>query len=192
MMKQIAVFASGAGTNAARLIDHFRGSDAARVALIVCNNPAAGVLEIAAREGIEVLLLDREQFRDGHTLLGRLQALPADLIVLAGFLWKVPEEVVRAFGGRMVNIHPALLPAYGGKGMYGLRVHEAVLAAGDRESGITIHRVNERYDEGEIILQRRCAVDPGDTPEKLAQKVHQLEYEWYPRVVEQLLNELPD
>lgn len=186
-MKKLVIFASGAGTNAQHLIDCFRDSPLARVALILCNKPGAGVLRVAAEEKIPYLVVSRHPFFDTTEVAQILQALPADLIVLAGFLWKVPDSVLQAFPQRVINIHPALLPKYGGKGMYGLRVHEAVIAAGDRQSGITIHYVNEVYDSGETILQKTCPVSAGETPQSLAQKVHQLEYAWYPKVIEQLL-----
>ncbi|PUZ26818.1 formyltetrahydrofolate-dependent phosphoribosylglycinamide formyltransferase [Chitinophaga costaii] len=187
-MKQIAIFASGAGSNAQQLIDHFRGSSLATISLIVCNKPGAGVLDIAAREGIPTLLLNRQTFFETDTYVQALQDHHIDLIVLAGFLWKVPPNLVQAFPQRIVNIHPALLPKYGGKGMYGHFVHEAVIAAGETESGITIHFVNERYDEGTPILQERCNITPTDTPASLARKIQSLEHRWYPTIVERLLS----
>jgi phosphoribosylglycinamide formyltransferase-1 len=186
-MKKLVIFASGAGTNARHLIHSFRDSPLARVSLIVCNKPGAGVLQVAAEEEIPYLVVQRDSFFHSTEVVQILQALPADLIVLAGFLWKVPDALLQAFPGKIINIHPALLPKYGGKGMYGLRVHEAVIAAKDRQSGITIHYVNEVYDSGETILQKTCPVTEGETAESLAQKVHQLEYTWYPKVIEQLL-----
>lgn len=188
-MKNLVIFASGAGTNADNIIAHFAGHPLARVRLVVSNRPKAGVLEVARRAGVPSLILSRESFYDSEELLNILREMPADLIILAGFLWKVPEQLVKAFPGRIINIHPALLPLYGGKGMYGQAVHEAVLAAGDRQSGITIHYVNEKYDEGEVILQKTCTVTAADTAESLAQKVHQLEYRWYPEAIEKLLLE---
>ncbi|MET0393387.1 MAG: phosphoribosylglycinamide formyltransferase [Chitinophagaceae bacterium] len=183
----IAIFASGAGSNAQRIIEHFRGSQLARVALVVCNKPEAGVLLIAAREGIPVLLIEKETFFRGNAYVNELQAHRIDFIVLAGFLWKVPSRLIQAWTGRIVNIHPALLPAYGGKGMYGSRVHEAVIADGEKESGISIHYVDELYDHGQVILQEKCAVLPGDTPVMLAEKIHALEHRHYPAVIERLL-----
>lgn len=191
-MKNLVIFASGAGTNAARIIRHFHAGDLARVRLVVSNKPGAGVLEIARREGIPTLVIDRSTFYPPDGLVETLRQLGTDLIVLAGFLWKVPGALVEAFRGRIVNIHPALLPKYGGKGMYGAFVHEAVVGAGERESGITIHYVNERYDEGEVILRKTCEVTAADTAESLAQKVHQLEYAWYPPAIEQLLRNPKD
>jgi phosphoribosylglycinamide formyltransferase-1 len=187
-LKNIAIFASGAGTNAQKIIDHFRGSALARVSLIVCNKAEAGIFKIAEKENIPAVLIDKEQFFRGDTYVKLLQEHHIDLVVLAGFLWKVPANLVQAFEGRIINIHPALLPKYGGKGMYGHFVHEAVLAAGDAESGITIHFVNEKYDDGGVIIQERCAISPEDTPETLAKKVQALEHRWFPLIVERLLS----
>ncbi|MFY0252842.1 phosphoribosylglycinamide formyltransferase [Chitinophaga sp. 30R24] len=189
-MKNIAIFASGAGSNAQKIIDHFRGSDKARVALIVCNKPGAGVLAIAAHEGIPSILIEREGFFHSDKYVQLLKEQQTDLVVLAGFLWKIPANLVQAFPNRIINIHPALLPKYGGKGMYGHFIHEAVVAAGEKESGITIHYVNEKYDDGEMILQERCIITPDDTPETVAQKVQALEHQWFPVIVERLLSGL--
>jgi phosphoribosylglycinamide formyltransferase-1 len=186
-LKNIAIFASGSGSNAQKIIDHFRQSAIARVSLIVCNKPGAGILQIAEKEGIEAILIDKEQFFRTDHYVQLLQQKHTDLVVLAGFLWKVPANLVQAFQGRIINIHPALLPKYGGKGMYGHFVHEAVINAGDPESGITIHYVNEKYDDGATILQERCVILPEDTPESLAKKVQVLEHTWYPVIVERLL-----
>ena len=187
-LKNIAIFASGAGTNAQKIINHFKGSSLARVSLIVSNKAEAGIFKIAEKEQIPAVLIDKEQFFRGDTYVKLLQENNIDLVVLAGFLWKVPANIVQAFPGRIINIHPALLPKYGGKGMYGHFVHEAVLAAGDTESGITIHFVNEKYADGGVILQERCAVSPDDTPESLAKKVQALEHHWFPLIVERLLS----
>jgi phosphoribosylglycinamide formyltransferase-1 len=186
----LAIFASGAGTNAARIIDYFRSSDKVRVRLIVCNKPGAGVLSIAEREGVPTLLIEKEPFSRGGAYVHELKEKKIDLIVLAGFLWKIPEALVKAYPGRIINIHPALLPKYGGKGMYGRFVHEAVIAAGEKESGITIHWVDEHYDHGEPIRQVKVIVEPDDTPEKLAQKIHLLEYEHFPKVIEEVAGDL--
>ena len=185
-MKRIAVFASREGTNTQHLIDHFKGSDT-EIALVVCNNPNANVLLRATNSGIPSLLTDKDGLYKNDTVLKKLQSLGADLIVCAGFLWKVPATILKAFPDKVVNVHPALLPNFGGKGMYGLHVHKAVIAAGEKESGITLHYVNEQYDEGKIILQKKCAVDKSDTPESLAQKVQKLEHEWLPKTIETLL-----
>ncbi|MBO9153122.1 phosphoribosylglycinamide formyltransferase [Chitinophaga sp. GCM10012297] len=187
-LKNIAIFASGAGTNAQKIIDHFRNSALAKVSLIVSNKAEAGIFKIAEKEQIPAVLIDKEQFFRGDTYVKLLQDHHIDLVVLAGFLWKVPANLVQAFEGRIINIHPALLPKYGGKGMYGHFVHEAVLAAGDTESGITIHFVNEKYDDGGVILQERCAVLPGDTADVLAKKIQALEHHWFPLIVERLLS----
>ncbi|PSL49545.1 formyltetrahydrofolate-dependent phosphoribosylglycinamide formyltransferase [Chitinophaga niastensis] len=186
-MKNIAIFASGAGSNAQKIIDHFRQSDKARVSLIVCNKPGAGVLQIAEREGIPSLLIEKDKFLHSDIYIQILQEQQTDLVVLAGFLWKIPANLVQAFPKRIINIHPALLPKFGGKGMYGHFVHEAVIAAGEKESGITIHYVNEKYDDGETILQERCTITPDDTPETVARKVQALEHQWFPVIVERLL-----
>ena len=155
--------------------------------IFYCNNPKAPVIQRAARLNIPLVLFDREKFYAEETVLRDLQSRKIDLIVLAGFLWLVPGNLTRAFSGKIVNIHPALLPKFGGKGMYGMAVHEAVIEAGEKESGITIHLIDEVYDRGKILLQVKCPVMPGDTPEALAERVHQLEYEYYPKAIEQLL-----
>ncbi len=186
-MKNIAIFASGAGSNAQKIIDHFRHSTLARVSMILCNKPEAGVLKIAEKEGIPSVLIEKELFFRTDHYITMLRQAEIDLIVLAGFLWKVPVNLVQAFPDRIVNIHPALLPKYGGKGMYGSFVHEAVILAKETESGITIHFVNEKYDDGATILQERCTITPDDTPETLAAKIHLLEHQWYPVIVERLL-----
>ncbi|WP_126245834.1 phosphoribosylglycinamide formyltransferase [Chitinophaga rhizosphaerae] len=186
-MKNIAIFASGAGSNARKIIDHLKGNPAIRVAAIVTNKPDAGVLLIAESENIPSYIIDKEAFLRGDYYVKLMQELEIDLIVLAGFLWKVPANLVQAFPDKIINIHPALLPKYGGKGMYGHFVHEAVIAAGEPESGITIHFVNEKYDDGATILQEKCTITPADTPESLAKKVQALEHKWFPVIVERLL-----
>lgn len=186
----IAIFASGAGTNARRIIDYFYHHPYIKVALVACNKPGAGVLNIAAQENIPALIMEKEKFFRGNGYVDELKAMGIDLVVLAGFLWKIPPHFIQAFPGRIINIHPALLPAYGGKGMYGMHVHEAVLAAGDKESGISIHYVDELYDHGRLIFQARCSINPADTPESLAQKIHALEYANYPQIIEKVIIEL--
>lgn len=183
----IAIFASGAGSNAQKIIDHFTGSQTVTIALIACNKPAAGVLSIAAKHNIPVLLIEKERFFAGDGYIPELQKQHIHFIVLAGFLWKIPSSLIAAFPKKIVNIHPALLPKYGGKGMYGSKVHEAVIAAGEKESGISIHYVDELYDHGEIIFQASCPVDQNETPGSLAQKVHVLEHAHYPGVIASLL-----
>ena len=188
----VAIFASGAGSNARKIIEYFEGGvksgakNRIKVSLIVCNVPGAGVMEIAKEKGIPTLLINKEEFaRTGY--VESLQNADIHFIVLAGFLWKVPEVLVQSFPRGIINIHPALLPKYGGKGMYGARVHEAVIAAGEKESGITIHWVNEHYDEGAIIFQATCSVDAGDTAATLANKIHALEHAHFAPTIEKLL-----
>ncbi len=189
-VKRIAILASGSGSNAQRLIEHFAASAVAQVALVGCDQPSAGVLQRAWDLGVPSYLFTSVELRNG-TVQRELQAHRIDLVVLAGFLRLIPADMVRAFPDRIVNIHPALLPKYGGRGMYGSHVHAAVIAAGDPESGITIHRVNERYDEGVVLFQARCPVLPDDVPETLAARVLALEHAHYPAVVEQLVSKLP-
>ena len=189
-MKKLAVFASGTGTNAQKIIDHFSlPGKTAKVSLVVCNKPGAGVLQIAAKANIPVLLIERDQFFKGDAYLANLKRDEIDFIILAGFLWKIPQALIDAYPRRIINIHPALLPQYGGKGMYGSFVHEAVIAAGDSESGITIHYVDEHYDHGDIIYQAKCPVDKNDNAESLSKKVHALEHRYFPEVIERVINE---
>lgn len=184
-MVRIAILASGSGTNAQRLIEHFAQHPTACVVLVGCDKPAAGVVERAWNAAVPCYLFNGTQLNDG-TLLRELQGQGIDLLVLAGFMRLLPPELVRAFPDRIVNIHPSLLPKYGGKGMYGGHVHAAVIAAGEKESGITIHLVNERYDDGRVLFQAKCAIGANDTPETLAAKIHELEHAHYPRVVDDL------
>jgi phosphoribosylglycinamide formyltransferase-1 len=185
--ERIAIFASGSGSNAVQIIRYFRDHPTIRVELVVSNRPAAPVLEKARQLGVDTLLVTRPSFYETETLLDELKARQITFLVLAGFLWLVPPYLVRAYPRRIVNIHPALLPRYGGKGMYGIHVHRAVQAAGDRVSGMTIHYVNEQYDEGNIIFQADCPLDPADTPEEIAAKVLRLEHAHYAPVIENLL-----
>ncbi len=189
-MKRIAILASGNGTNAQRLIEHFRGNAHTGIALVGCDNPKASVIHRAWELGVPSYLFSGKELQDG-AVLRELQDQRIDLIVLAGFLRLIPVELVRAFPKRIMNIHPALLPEYGGKGMYGDLVHQAVIAAGAKESGITIHYVNERYDEGEHIAQFRCPVLPGDDANSLADRIRTLEHQHYPIVVESLIMDIP-
>lgn len=186
-MKKIAIFASGSGSNAENIINYFKNDTENVVKIVFCNKPDAYVLERAKRLSVPTFVFGREEFSHSDLVLNELKRLDIDLIVLAGFLWKVPDAIIDAYPDRVINIHPALLPSYGGKGMYGMKVHEAVIAAGEKESGITIHHVNNHYDEGAIIFQAKCEIVPGDTPESLATKVHALEYEHFPRVIKELL-----
>ena len=184
----IAIFASGSGTNAAKLMDYFDHHADISVRLLVCNNPQAGVMEKAKNHQVEVLMIDKEPFFRGDGYVAILREKGIDWIVLAGFLWKIPKTLIDAFKDKIVNIHPALLPKYGGKGMYGKHVHEAVIAAGDEKSGITIHLVDEIYDHGQIIFQAEGAVEPGDTPETLAKKIQELEHTHYAKIVEEIVS----
>ncbi len=186
-MKNIAIFASGKGSNAQAIINYFSQHPGIRVSLVVTNNPAAGVLQIAHQAKIVSAIVTRESLQKEELITKLLDAAGVEFIALAGFLQMVPGFLLKKFPNRIVNIHPALLPKHGGKGMYGIKVHEAVLAAKDTETGISIHYVNERYDEGETILQKKVSVEPGDTAATVAEKVQALEHEWYPKVIEQLL-----
>jgi len=190
-VKKIAIFASGRGSNAKKIVEYFdRHNDVASVQLILSNKRDALVLEMARAHGIETKVIGRKSFYQTKNLLELLHSHNIDLIVLAGFLWLVPEYLVEAFRGRIINIHPALLPRFGGKGMYGRHVHEAVKAAGEKESGITIHYVNEAYDEGDIIFQARCPVNAGDTPEDIARKVQELEHRHFAPQIAKLLQKM--
>ncbi len=185
-MKKIAILASGSGTNAERIIKHFSDHPEGRVTLVMSNNPDAYVLERARMLNVPAEVFNKKELKEGEVLT-RLNEEEIDLVVLAGFLWLIPPALVQAFPDKIVNIHPALLPKYGGKGMYGDHVHQAVKESGDKETGITIHLVNECYDEGNILLQAHCAVDPEDSPQDIAKKVHVLEYQYYPEVIESML-----
>ena len=185
---RLAVFASGSGSNAQRLAEYFAGSGLAEVSVIYCNNPDAYVLERARLLGIPAVLIKKDSFYHDISVLDDLKSREIDWVILAGFLWLVPDYILKAFPKRIINIHPALLPAYGGKGMYGMKVHQAVIAARETESGITIHYVNEKYDEGDIVFQAKCSIEKSDTPEVLAAKIHELEYEYFPSVVEKLIS----
>lgn len=187
---RIAVFASGSGTNAHKIIEHFKDHPYVEIALIVCNKPEAGVLQIAADNHIDTLIIEKEKFFRGNGYVNELKARNINFIVLAGFLWKIPDTLIAAFPNAIINIHPALLPKYGGKGMYGMNVHNAVIAAGEKETGITIHYVDGHYDNGDIIFQAACDVNENDTPETVAQKIHALEHAHFPQVIEKVLGNL--
>ena len=184
---RIAIFASGSGSNAQRIAEYYAGKGLLEISAIYCNNPEAFVLERAKSLDIPSVLFNRDTFYNTKIILEDLKNREIDWIVLAGFLWLIPESILNAFPQRIINIHPALLPSYGGKGMYGMKIHQAVIAAGDSESGITIHYVNEKYDEGDIVFQARCSINKNDTPETLAAKIHELEYDNFPRVIETLI-----
>lgn len=183
----IALFASGSGTNVENIANYFKLSTSVKIALVVCNNPDAYVLERAKILGIPSFVCSNKEIKETTILLDVLVHYKIDFIVLAGFLRMIPTYLINAFPNKMVNIHPALLPKYGGKGMYGHFVHEAVVAAKEKESGITIHFVNEYYDEGAIIFQATCPVLEDDSADDVAKKIHKLEYEHFPKVIEQVL-----
>ncbi|MCX7986693.1 MAG: phosphoribosylglycinamide formyltransferase [Bacteroidales bacterium] len=186
-MKNVAIFASGSGSNAQAIIEYFRKKGKDPVKLILSNNPNAYVLERAKQLGVESFVFSREDLYNKPTVLEVLKAKKIDFIVLAGFLWLIPASLLEEYRGKIVNIHPALLPKYGGKGMYGMRVHEAVIANKEKETGITIHWVDEKYDHGDIILQVSCSINPTDSPEQVAAKVHELEHYYYPIEIEKLI-----
>ena len=186
-MKKIAILASGSGSNAENIANYFKEKGIAEISLILSNNPEAFVLERAKRLGIPSMVFSKKEMNETDNVLDAIRNSGAEMIVLAGFLLKVPQNLLNAYEGKIVNIHPALLPKFGGKGMYGDKVHKSVVEAGEKESGITIHYVNEHYDEGAIIFQAKCVVKEGDTPDDVAAKVHALEYEHFPKVIEELL-----
>jgi len=191
-MRNIAIFASGSGTNAENLIRYFSNKNSAKVRFVLSNKRQALVLKRAEALGIPSVFFDHNDFYVTGAVSEYLESYKIDFIVLAGFLWLVPGDIIEKYQGRIINIHPALLPAHGGKGMFGEAVHRAVIDDHDKESGITIHYVNKLYDKGDIIFQVRCKVDPSDTPDTLAEKVHVLEYEHYPKIIEELVIKLPD
>jgi phosphoribosylglycinamide formyltransferase-1 len=186
---RLAIFASGKGSNAREIIRFFHeaanlvSGHRVQVSLIVCNKPGAGVLKIAESAGIPTLLIEKEKFFRGSHYLEEFKTREINFIVLAGFLWKLPVELIRAYPDHILNIHPAILPKYGGKGMYGSAVHEAVIAAHESQSGITIHYVDEHYDHGKIFFQATCSLSPDETPETLAEKIHALEYRHFPEQI---------
>jgi formyltetrahydrofolate-dependent phosphoribosylglycinamide formyltransferase len=181
---KLAIFASGKGSNAEKIIQFLENHSNIHVSLIVSNKPTAGVLDIAGRFNIPTLLIDRKKFMETDEYVQLIKNQGITHIILAGFLLKVPDNLIQAYNNKIVNIHPALLPAYGGKGMYGEHVHQAVIQAGEKESGITIHLVDEEYDHGKTLFQAKVEVHPTDTPDSLAEKVHRLEHEHYPKVIE--------
>ena len=189
-MKNIAILASGSGSNAENIAKYFEESDYARVSFIIANNPEAYVLERAKKLGIEAAVVTKQQFMEADSIIAMLKERNIDFVVLAGFLLLVPQKLIQAYPGKIVNIHPALLPKHGGKGMYGDRVHKAVVECGDSESGITIHLIDEQYDKGTTFFQAKCPVLPSDTPDDVAAKVHALEYEHFPHVIEEIMHTL--
>jgi phosphoribosylglycinamide formyltransferase 1 len=188
--KRIAIFASGSGSNAQKIMEHFKRSTEAEVVLVLTNNPDAYVLQRADSFEIPSHVFDRHEFYQTDNVLDLLKNLDIDLIVLAGFLWLIPQNLIREYPGRMINIHPALLPKYGGKGMYGDHVHQAVMANNETEGGITIHYVNENYDEGEFIYQAKYRIDKDDSLEMVKFKGQQLEHLHYPRIVEGIIKKI--
>lgn len=189
-MRKIAIFASGSGTNAENIIKYFSNKKSARAALVLSNKPEAYVLKRAEALNINTDFFDRDDFYRSDKVLNKLISSEIDFIVLAGFLWLVPDNILKRFENRIINIHPALLPKYGGKGMYGEKVHLSVIANHEAETGITIHYVNQHYDNGNIIFQARCKVELSDTADSIAKKVHTLEYEHFPRVIEEIILKL--
>ncbi len=187
-MKRIVIFASGSGTNAENIIQYFQERPTAEVVQVLSNKKDAKVLDRANRLKVSAYYFNRKAFYETSQVLDLVESVAPDLIVLAGFLWKVPASFIQRFPNKIVNIHPALLPKYGGKGMYGHHVHEAVIASKEKESGITIHYVNEAYDEGATIFQARTEIVDSDSPESLAKKIHALEHEHFPKVIAQILN----
>jgi phosphoribosylglycinamide formyltransferase-1 len=189
-MKKILLFASGTGSNVENILKYFKNNNEIGVVSIFSNNPKALVLSIAAQHTIPSYVFDKEELTGGM-VLDQLQAFQPDLIVLAGFLWKMPEEIVQYYTDKIINIHPALLPKYGGKGMYGMKVHESIMANKEVETGITIHYVNEHYDEGTFILQQTVGIEDCRTATEIAAKVHALEHLYFPQVIEKLLQTKP-
>ncbi|MGX1927898.1 phosphoribosylglycinamide formyltransferase [Flagellimonas sp. 2504JD4-2] len=186
-MKRVVILASGSGSNAENIISYFQGSNNVEVTAVLTNKKTAKVLERCERLAVPAFYFNKQAFSGSDSIIRLLKGLSPDLIVLAGFLWKIPSRLVAAFPNKIINIHPALLPKYGGKGMYGARVHEAVKENSETETGITIHYVNENYDEGAIIFQAKTTIDPNDSTDAIAAKVHRLEYEHFPKVIEKLL-----
>jgi phosphoribosylglycinamide formyltransferase-1 len=190
--QRIAIFASGNGTNAEEIVRYFQQNENIEVALLLSNNPDAFVLQRAHRLNIPTRIFNKTQFRESEEVINWLREFQITHIVLAGFLWLIPKNLIQAFPKRIINIHPALLPKFGGKGMYGIKVHEAVKKNGEMETGITIHSIDENYDEGEVLFQTSCKIQETDLPEDIAMKVNQLEYKHYPRVIEKWILESKD
>lgn len=183
----LAIFASGSGTNANAIMQYFESHPKIKVALVVTNKPQAGVIGVAKKWNVPSLVINKQQLQDEEFLLGELKKHTVNWIILAGFMVMIPPFLVQAFNDKMINIHPALLPKFGGKGMYGRNVHEAVIKTGEKKSGITIHFVNEKYDEGKIIFQAETVIEPNETIESLEHKIHKLEHANYPSVIEKLV-----
>ena len=189
-MVNLVIFASGSGSNANKVCSFFENSNQVKVNALFCNNPKAGVIAKMEKYGVPVIVFSREQFNNSEKFLELISPYQPDLIALLGFLWKIPAYLVQTYPHKIINLHPALLPKYGGKGMYGHFVHEAVKAAGESETGITIHWVNEHYDEGEIIAQYKCTIEPTDTADSIAEKIHVLEQQYVPQTLNTLVIDL--
>ncbi len=188
---KIAIFASGSGTNAQNIIEYFAKTKSAEVCCILCNKPDAYVIKRAENKSVDCLVFNRIDFENSELILGYLNRKKVDFIVLSGFLWLIPEYLINKYPQRIINIHPALLPKYGGKGMYGMNVHNAVVENGEKETGISIHYVNKKYDEGDIVFQAKIEISSHDSAETVAERVHNLEYEHFPRIIEKLVLSLP-
>ena len=188
MATNLAIFASGTGSNATKIVEYFRNSNHINVSLIVSNKSKAGVLRMAEENEIPTLILNRQEFYETESILEKLNTYSIDYLILAGFLWLIPKCLVQAFENRIINIHPALLPKYGGKGMYGMHVHRAVKEAREKESGMTIHFVNEQYDDGAIIYQAKCSLEENDSPDDIARKVLKLEHTYFAKVIEEVVS----
>ncbi|MEG1635342.1 MAG: phosphoribosylglycinamide formyltransferase [Rikenellaceae bacterium] len=187
-MTNIAIFVSGSGTNAENIISYFKGSKKVKVKILLSNKSDAFALERARRNGVPSLVFSSKELRESSLVEDALENCDVDIIILAGFLLLLPKKMIDKYRGRIINIHPALLPAYGGKGMYGENVHKAIVAAGEKESGITIHHVNENFDDGSIIFQAKCSLSPSESVESLAAKIHVLEQANFPRVIEEFID----
>jgi phosphoribosylglycinamide formyltransferase-1 len=187
-MKKILIFASGSGTNAQNIIEYFNKSVEIKVSSVFSNKKDAKVLEKAQKLGVDTVVFTRDDLYNNNRVIKLIEKEHPDLIVLAGFLWLIPPSLINSYRDKIINIHPALLPKYGGKGMYGMNVHRAVLENNEMESGITIHYVNKNYDEGDIIFQARCPVESTDTPEVLARRIHTLEHQYFPEIIEKVLD----
>lgn len=183
----LALFASGSGSNVENINNHFKNNAHIKISVVICNNPNAYVIERCKKLQLDCVLIDKERYKNPAFLLQIFEEKKIDYIILAGFLWLIPKYLVDAYPQKIVNIHPALLPKFGGKGMYGMHVHQAVANAKENETGISIHYVNEHYDEGNIIFQSKVEVLATDTPEMIAEKVHKLEYEHFPKVIEKVI-----
>ena len=185
-LKNLVIFASGSGSNAEKIFEYFKDSNDVSITHIFSNNPEAGVISRAERLAIPCTIFTRAEYKDG-TLLKKIQSLNTDWVILAGFLWLIPSDFIQAYPQRIVNLHPALLPKFGGKGMYGIKVHQTVLANKEKETGITIHYVNEHYDEGEFIFQQKVNIEDCASADEIANKIHELEHKHFPQIIEKLL-----